>query len=196
MNSVYARGLGFALLLAFSWCGAAQAVPVELDFSGIVSDSTVVGVNTGDAITFKVFADNGGANLNSQTWDTSDLISATIAAGSYSAATSGPAAGFGGFSTDASGQLSDLNFGTFQNGSDNQGNVQFAYDMDNGNPIWFTGQEVSPPSPSFGAASPPSIDNTTISLAATPLPAALPLFASGLGALGFAAARQKRKVVA
>ena len=37
------------------------------------------------------------------------------------------------------------------------------------------------------------LDNTAVNTSATPLPAALPLFATGLGAMGFLARRRKRK---
>ena len=194
MKSVHSRGLGFAFLLAFSWCGAAHAVPVELDFSGVVTnDSTMAGANGGDTITFKVIADNGGASLNSQTWSWSDLLSATIVAGSYSGATTGALSGFGSFATNASGQLATLNFGVLQSGTDSNGNTGFQYYMDGGNPIWGTDDNVN----EIGSVPTPNIENTTISLvSATPLPAALPLFASGLGALGLFAARRKRKAIA
>ena len=43
-----------------------------------------------------------------------------------------------------------------------------------------------------------AIDNSSLTVAgaATPLPAALPLFASGLGAMGFLGWRRKRKAIA
>jgi len=40
------------------------------------------------------------------------------------------------------------------------------------------------------------LDNVDVELAATPLPATLPLFASGLGALGLLGWRRKRKAAA
>ncbi len=39
-----------------------------------------------------------------------------------------------------------------------------------------------------------SIDNLSVNAGAVPLPAALPLFAAGLGAMGLAGWRRKRKV--
>lgn len=191
-------GLMAPLLIAFGWCGAVQAVPVELEYSGVVNDSTTPGVSVGDTITFDVFADNGGASLNSQSWSWTNLTSATIEAGSYSATTSGPVSGgFGGFSTDASGQLITLYFGTIQNGTDTNGNPTFAYYMDSSNDIWYASNNDFTSYTSFGALSPPNIDNTSISLvSSTPLPAALPLFAGGLGMIGLIAGRKKRKAAA
>jgi hypothetical protein len=185
-----------ALLLAST---AAHAVPVELAFSGTVSSSTVPGVSSGDAITYDVFADNGGASLILQTWSFNDITSATMQAGTYSATTSGPQTTFpgalpgsGSFSTNASAQLRTLNFRSEQNGSDTNGNSSFIYYMNGFNNIWYTNPPMTVPS--FGAISPPSITNTTISV--VPLPAALPLFASGIGGLGLLGWRRKRKACA
>jgi hypothetical protein len=184
--------LAGALLLAST---ASQAAPVELAFSGTVMDSSIPGATNGDAMTFDVFANNGGANLISQTWTFRDITSATTQAGTYSATAAGPqlAGAFGSFSTNASGQLQTLDFFGLQNGSDTKGSSTFAYTMNGRNNIWFTAVGES-----FGASSPPSITNTTISLVSTPLtplPAALPLFATGLGALGLLGWRRKRKDV-
>jgi hypothetical protein len=190
------------VIAACALLGATGAhAEVELSFSGTVATgSTIPGATDGAAITFDVFADNGGASLISQTWDVSDITSATIQAGTYSAATSGPQGQFftfGSFSTNASGQLQTLDFGGNQSGSDTNGNTEdfaFAYVMNGANPIWFL--PGGPRGPNFGAISPPSITNTTISLVSTPeipLPAALPLFATGLGGLGMLGWRKKRR---
>jgi hypothetical protein len=199
MSSVSGCVLGAALLMAIGWCGGAQAAPVELEFSGIVSDTTIPGVSVGNTITFDVFADNGGAGLDSQSWNQGNITSATIQAGSYSATASGALlGGSGGFSTDASGNLVTLDFFMIQEGSDTNGNPQFTYFMNASNDIWFACSDVlCTTNTSFGASSPPSIDNTTISLvSSTPLPAALPLLATGLGGLGLLGWRRKRKAQA
>jgi hypothetical protein len=195
MSTVCTRGFAAALLIAIGWCSAAQAVPVELEFSGIVSGTNSVlpsSVSLGDSITFDVFADNGGTSLDSQTWSVTNITSATIKAGSYSATTSGSFINpsFGSFSTNASGQLATLDFQGTQNGTDTNGNTILGYRMLNANDIWVA--EPGLAESSFGADSPPNINNTTISLA-TPLPAALPLFATGIGGLGLLGWRRKRK---
>jgi hypothetical protein len=193
-----------ALFLAVLSCGAAQAAPVELQYSGIVGDSSYgypTGVSLGDTITFDVFADNGGTGLDSQTWTWSDITSATITAGTYSATTSGPVSGGSdsgtpdyAFDTNASGQLIYVYFGTFQNGTDTNGNSTFAYYMEGLNDLWYVFGSSGGPVGSFGAIDPPNGDNTTISLtSATPLPATLPLFAGGLGMIGLLGARKRRK---
>jgi hypothetical protein len=192
MSSVCTRGFAAGLLFAISWCSAAQAIPVELQYSGIVSDTTVTGVSPGDTITFDVFADNGGSSLISQTWSVTDITSATITAGTYSATTSGPVSGLssGSFTTNSSGFLATLSFSAlFQNGTDTNGATLFSYYMNGGNPIWFEETFGN----SFNANVVPNIDNTTISLVPTPLPAAFPLFATGIGGLGLLGWRRKRK---
>ncbi len=52
-----ARIFGIAFSIAVSFL--ALAIPVQLTFSGTVTGSNLSGVNNGDAIVFKVFADNG-----------------------------------------------------------------------------------------------------------------------------------------
>jgi hypothetical protein len=114
-----------ALLVANT---AAQAFPVELSFSGTVTASPFLppGVNVGNTITFDVFADNGGTSLISQTWTASQITSATIQAGTYSAATSGPQ-GFvnGSFSTNPSGSYGRSVLIANQLGADTNGNFIF-----------------------------------------------------------------------
>ena len=148
-------------------------------------------------IIFDVFADNGGTSLDSQSWGAADVVSASIQAGSYSASTMGPATILfsGGFTTDVSGELATLSIGMFQYGTDTNLDPKFVYYMDQLNDIWYAYNSDGNLVSSFGAVSPPDISNTTISLvSATPLPAALPLFAGGLGAMGLLGWRRKRKV--
>jgi len=97
------------------------------------------------------------------------------------------------FSTDSSGHLTNLDVAVSQTGSDRYGNDTFYFYMDGFNDFWF-GFPGSSTFVEFGADAPPTTDNTTISLvSATPLPAALPLFVSGLGAVGLLSMRRKRK---
>ncbi len=202
MTSVCMRCLGAALLVTVSWYEAAQAAPVELQFSGIAqspygANAMTPGVSPGDMIIFDVFADNGGTSLDSQSWGAADVVSASIQAGSYSASTMGPATILfsGGFTTDVSGELATLSIGMFQYGTDTNLDPKFVYYMDQLNDIWYAYNSDGNLVSSFGAVSPPDISNTTISLvSATPLPAALPLFAGGLGAMGLLGWRRKRKV--
>jgi hypothetical protein len=181
------------LLIADLFLGkVAIATPVLLEYTGTVSGTpTVPGVAPGALITFRVLADNGGQDLESQTWDWTDVLSATMNAGSYEAITAGATfGGFGGFATNPLGHLSLLDFGLGQGGSATDGNTSFGYFMDGANYIWFTNATAT----SFNALSPPTIANTSITLvAATPLPSSLPLLATALTAGVIAGWRRKKE---
>ena len=88
----------------------ADAIPVVFEWEEAVpavGGSNIPGVDPGDPIIIRVFADNGGANLLNQTWNNADVSMATLTAGAYSA-TYFPPTGFGDpvFETDAAGNVS------------------------------------------------------------------------------------------
>jgi len=183
--------LGATLLAVISGSTAAEAAPVVLTYSGTVAaGSPNPSVHTGDAITFKVFADNGGSSLASQSWALTDITGATIQAGTYSASVSGAVDVIFGsnIQTDASGHLITLSFGVGQHGTDSAGLTgEFLFFM-GFNDFWY-----NPLGAGFGATSLPDNSHTTIALvAATPVPATLPLLAAALGGLGFIAWRRKQ----
>jgi hypothetical protein len=66
---------------------SAQAAPVQFTFTSTITNSfadpEISGVSTGDLVTIKILADNGGSDLLSQTWTITDLISGSASAGSY-----------------------------------------------------------------------------------------------------------------
>jgi hypothetical protein len=192
MTRNFGCALGGALFIALGCCGTAQAAPIVLEYSGVADghvgdpNPVVPGVTPGETISFHVTADNGNAGLASQSWDWTDITSATITAGSYTATLSGPVSGgFGGFSTDATGHLLTLNFGVGQDGTDSNGGTPVSYFMDGFNSLLIDNLGRD-----FGAVMPPDISNTSI--AAAPIPASLPLLISALGGLGFAGWRRKR----
>jgi hypothetical protein len=193
MTPTYIRCLGAAFLIAISWSSAAQAVPIELQFAGTVSADN--SFDAGDTVTVDVFANNGGTSLVSQTWYTFDITSETIQVGSYSASVSGfDPTNFGDFSTDSSGKLNFLDFITYLNGTDNSDTLStFELALTGENPIWRAVDADNNTIYTISVDDPPEITNTAISLvASTPLPAALPLLAGGLGMIGFLA-RKRRK---
>lgn len=187
----------FSLLTA----AAAQAAPVMLSYSGIVSGSLVglpTGVSAGDTISYNVTADNGFDSLLSQSWSTTDILSASISVGEYSATATGPTLGYGdGFATDSYGDLILLSFGTLQLGTDTGGITNIYYYMNGANDIWYASDGGTIFSVSIGAVGPPTIANTRITMvSAVPLPAALPLYSAGLAVMGFIGWRRKRKAAA
>ena len=192
LAAVGAGVLGTVLLIATGCCKPAEAAPVVLTFTGkVVAGIGTQWANAGDPITFKVFADNGGTSLISQTWDVTDILSAKITAGSYSGTTSGPIDlpnSHGSFATDATGHLASLFIEGAQNGTDSNALTDKFFYFMNGfnNVIWGI------PGAAFGSDVAPVPSNTSIALAPTPIPAALPLFAVALGGLGFVGWRRRR----
>ena len=176
------------LLLAVGYDKAAQATPIVLEFKSQVINSLAPGIVVGDTADLRVFADNGGTGLASQSWDSTDIQFATMNIGSYAAATSGAITGTAAFGTDALGHLATLSVAIQQSGSDSNGNSIFNIDLLGTNNVWFGNNATL-----FLAAQAATVNTVTIAaVAATPLPAALPLLVSSLAGLGFACARRNR----
>jgi hypothetical protein len=68
--------IGAALFTAVGINSGARAEQVALDYSDVVTSTTIAGTNIGDKVTFEVFANNGGTSLLSQTWSANDVTSA------------------------------------------------------------------------------------------------------------------------
>lgn len=176
----------------------ANAVTYDFKLTSTILTANTPGISVGQTFTLDVFADNGGSSLNSQTWNASNVLNFTIHAGTYSATYSAVYAPGMGFQTNASGVLTAANFfGTdfSSTNTDNFGTWTNALAV-NGNAVFtdFNGLKNFIP---IGANQ--NIANWSVSevpVAPTPLPAALPLFASGLGALGLFGWRRKRKAPA
>jgi PEP-CTERM motif len=179
--------IGAALLSAVGINSGARAEPVALDYSDVVTFTTIAGTNIGDKVSFEIFANNGGTSLLSQTWSASEVTSATITIGSYSATLSGGLLGsFGSFETNAAGQLSVLSFSFEENGTSTNGSGSFVVFLNGSNEIFGTNP--------FGidAFAPPTISNTSISAVSTvPEPSTWAMMILGFCGLGFMVYRKK-----
>jgi hypothetical protein len=169
---------------------AAGASVYDFTFTSTITSATTPIIAVGDTFTITLPLDNGGSTLVSQTWRGADAISGfTIDAGAYHASYSTLFPGLL-FKTNASGALTVTRFRGTDPTSINQDNFgSFVGDVVFASPFFFD---------FFGrqdnyAARPSKVADWTVTAAATPLPAALPLFATGLGALGLFGWRRKRK---
>lgn len=59
------------------------AVPIQLTYMTSVTSGGTPGVSDGDILTLEILADNGGADLISQSWFQTDVISAEATVGTY-----------------------------------------------------------------------------------------------------------------
>jgi len=171
--------------------GAKASVYDFIFTSTIINPSTPI-IAVGETFTINLLLDNGGSTLVSQTWSGADAVSGfTIDAGPYHGSYSTLFPGSS-FQTDASGALTLTNLFGSANTSSNQDNFgSFVGNVLTGNEFLdFFGR------PNVYAALPTTVADWTVAAAATPLPAALPLFATGLGALGVLGWRRKKKAVA
>ncbi len=185
-------------LLGIFWGANALAVPVKftgtsiLDgFDGAGSDIDIPGTAFGDTITVTVIADNGGASLASQSWSDTDIVSAVLQIGSYTASYSAPYVSFAGFGTDAAGNVSSVQFvhccaPPFGSATDNFGTsntgVLFANAVvdTQGRASFWSGPNYFHDQP----------DHWSVQLAGVPVPATLALF--GLGLLGLGWSKRQR----
>lgn len=117
------RCLGIALLFAIGWCSAANAIPVEVQYTGDITS----GHPASGPITIDIFADNGGTSIDSQSWKLANITSTTVTIGSGSSAYVATLSGafinqfsFINFNTNASGQLTNFNVYYTQYGTDNK----------------------------------------------------------------------------
>jgi len=180
-----------AVLACLAMSGGAKASVYDFTFTSTIINATTPIIVVGDTFTINLLLDNGGSTLVSQTWSSADAISGfTIDTGSYHGSYSTLFPGSS-FQTDVSGALTLTNFFGAANTSNNQDNFgSFGGNVLSGNRFLdFFGRS------NFYAALPTTVADWTVS-AATPLPAALPLFATGLGALGLHGWRRKRKIAA
>jgi hypothetical protein len=72
-----------AVLGGFGAGSIAHAGLVQFDFTTTVTTSAIPGVSPGTTVAITLLADNGNSGLNSQSWLISDLISGSLAAGTY-----------------------------------------------------------------------------------------------------------------
>ncbi|MCP4617488.1 MAG: hypothetical protein GY844_13770 [Bradyrhizobium sp.] len=175
----------------------ANATTYDFRLTSTIATANTPGISVGDTFTLDVFANNGQSSLNSQSWTASNVLYFTIHAGTYSATYSTVYASGFGFQTNASGNLTAANFfGTdvSSTNTDNFGTWMNTPLVVNGNAAFadFNGLRNF-----IQVGANQNIANWSVSevpVAPTPLPAALPLFVSGLGALGLLGWRRKRNV--
>lgn len=97
--------------------GTAQAIPVVFTFQSLIGGywgSSIPAVSVGDAVTVRVYADNGGSTLVNQEWLQPTVTSVTLVADDYAAIYSGPfldpETALDWFRTNSLGQLSEVHF--------------------------------------------------------------------------------------
>jgi hypothetical protein len=174
--------------------GSANASPVRFEFSSTCCGigSTISGTSPGQAFELSIIADNGSSSVFNQTWSLSDYISASLNIGPYTATFDSSVGGSGFFSasTDATGNVTGIslldNIGNF----DSLGSADVVLIVNGNRNVVFTMSAY------YADANDLTTPDQFSVTSAAPLPAALPLFGLGLGALGLLGWRRKRKVTA
>jgi hypothetical protein len=188
------RTLLAAAVVSLIASGTAEASVYDFTFTSTITSAGNPLIAIGDTFTINLLLDNGGSTLVSQTWSGANAISGfTIDAGAYHASYSTLYPGWS-FQTNASGALTVTNFYGTDGTSNNQDNFgSWVGDAVFGSPNFF---DFFQNQYTFYADYPQTIADWTVTAAATPLPAALPLFASGLAGLGLLGWRRKREAQA
>lgn len=135
-----------AACAAVMWAtpGQIQAAPFTFTWTDTVSGGSF----DGDPFTFTIVVDNGGATTVSQTWTSSDFVSASINVngGAYiGIATSIGASPSGGFQTDAGSVIIAVPTDWYDvggSGSDTLGATNFDWFINGDNGIWWGGDET------------------------------------------------------
>jgi hypothetical protein len=109
-----------------------HAAPFSFTYSNHITDSPkfgplIPGVAVGDLIALNVIVDNGNNALNGQTWLSTDVISATISVGSYTASFDAPIGGQYDFAYDYTFQTDSNGFISSVRYYDNYGNNSDIY---------------------------------------------------------------------
>lgn len=81
----FAVAVTFALSCAATMATPAGAAPFQFVFTDTIFGSTIPGISAGNQVTVTVTVDNGGNSLISQAWTAAQVVSAHLAAGTYSA---------------------------------------------------------------------------------------------------------------
>jgi hypothetical protein len=186
------RSILAALIVFIVMSANAEANVYDLTFASTISAADTPGILAGNTFTINLFLDNGGSTVVSQSWSGTDAISGfAIDAGTYHGSYSTLLANWS-FQTDASGALTLTNFfgtATTSNNQDNFGSFQ-------GNDVFGNEFVDALGRVNHFAQRLTNVSSWTIAPLATPLPTTLPLFATGLGALGLLGWRRKRKAQA
>lgn len=104
-----------SLCVLFLAASLSSATLVEFSTSGSVAYSDDPFVAVGDTVNVKLFADNGGAGLLSQSWEAADLLTGSLWIDEYQLDIPGSWFDIEGpeFSTDSFGNLTSQLYGTF-----------------------------------------------------------------------------------
>ena len=173
--------LNFVCCCGTDWLGSeARAAPVHFDLDTVCcSVGTTIPGTSGQPFHFTIFADNGSSSVLNQTW--LSYSSATLSIGSYSASFE-PTLGSAFFATtNGAGAVTSIFLTDDTINSDSLGN----------HPDIFLAVFALLSTGSFFASTLALPQSWTVA-AVVPLPGALPLFASALGAGAFAAWRRRR----
>ncbi len=160
---------------------SASAATVTFEFVSTVRTSGIPGVAAGDDLVFRVFADNGGSSLASQSWSGLNYLGATadVGNGAYTASFDSTLFFSTSFSasTDALGNVSafSLNDATSGNTDSLGGRPQFI--LNGARTNLFTGFYLLD---AVDLTAPENFTARVGDLTAVPLPAGLPLLAFGL----------------
>lgn len=198
------RALTFLLIAFFLASSSARAVTVFASFSEAITSTSVANTSFGDTLLIEFELDNGGASLNSQTWNAGDVVSLTFAKPDESFKTVFGAETFtnstGAFSTDGSGNLTGVPSNWTDTSVTNVLSTTSLFSPD----LWFVDGTSTVYAEGFGDFS-ISIDNastilsasnwnlsTTSALSPIPEPSSVAL-GLGLGALGLVILRRRKR---
>jgi hypothetical protein len=185
--------------LVGSFCHA-NAAAVRFDFSSRVSGNSFFVEGAGAPFHISIFADNGSSSLLNQIWLIQDYLSASVQIGLYTATLDQPLTAFDA-RTDALGQVTGIFLLDQSDGNtDSFGSTNIRLLATENVPLQHTFQALfagTGPLVFADTIDPLFANNWTVSLvspvAATPLPAALPLFGTGLGFMGLVGWSRKRR---
>ncbi|MFA5257583.1 MAG: PEP-CTERM sorting domain-containing protein [Opitutales bacterium] len=175
-----------------------NAAVFSFSYTSTIEDTTIAGLNTGDAINITLLLDNGNSSLINQTWTSADLSSVTFNFGNGTLVTTfnspfaiGLDYGTGDITTDGTGAIS----GFFSDWEDTNVTVNFVTSDSSTSFAWFINGWNGIYYSTLGEINMSDvagdIDAANWTVTAVPEPATYAGLA-GLGALALAFARKRR----